>query len=236
MTAKPRRPEPWFGTGAYDLEAVADTKKKVRVVVADDHPLYREGVVRALTASGRVDVVAQSEDGRGALDQIREHSPDVALIDYKLPDLDGVSVVHAVTRDGLQTRVLLLSAFTDSGLVYEALQTGASGYLPKEAKRDEIVDAVLACSRGETVLPPELTAGLVTEIRVRRANDAPALTDREREILGLIAAGKSLPEIAKELYLGVTTVKTHVQHLYEKLGVSDRAAAVAEAMRRRLIE
>ena len=218
------------------MEEVQDSKAKVRVVVADDHPLYREGVVRALTASGRVDVVAQSEDGRGALDQIREHSPDVALIDYKLPELDGVSVVHAVARDGLQTRVLLLSAFTDSGLVYEALQTGASGYLPKEAKRDQIVDAVLACSRGETVLPPELTAGLVSEIRVRRSNDAPALTDREREILGMIAAGKSLPEIARELYLGVTTVKTHVQHLYEKLGVSDRAAAVAEAMRRRLIE
>src|SRR5437868_939987 len=132
------------------MEAVAD-KKKVRVVVADDHPLYREGVVRALTASGRVEVVAQSEDGRDALDQIREHSPDVALIDYKLPDLDGVSVLHAVTRDGLQTKVLLLSAFTDSGLVYEALQTGASGYLPKEAKRDEIVDAVLACARGAAV-------------------------------------------------------------------------------------
>ena len=218
------------------MDAVADSKKKVRVVVADDHPLYREGVVRALTASGRVDVVAQSEDGRGALDQIREHTPDVALIDYKLPDLDGVSVVHAVTRDGLATRVLLLSAFTDSGLIYEALQTGASGYLPKEAKRDEIVDAVLACARGETVLPPTLTAGLVSEIRVRRATDAPVLTEREHEILSMIAAGKSLPEIAKELYLGVTTVKTHVQHLYEKLGVSDRAAAVAEAMRRRLIE
>jgi len=218
------------------MDGMADTKKKVRVVVADDHPLYREGVVRALTASGRVDVVAQAEGGRDALDQIREHAPDVALIDYKLPDLDGVSVVHAVSRDGLQTRVLLLSAFTDSGLVYEALQTGASGYLPKEAKRDEIVDAVLACSRGETVLPSELTAGLVTEIRVRRVTDSPVLTDREREILGMIASGKSLPEIAKELYLGVTTVKTHVQHLYEKLGVSDRAAAVAEAMRRRLIE
>ena len=218
------------------MDGMADTKKKVRVVVADDHPLYREGVVRALTATGRVDLVAQADGGRDALDQIREHAPDVALIDYKLPDLDGVSVVHAVSRDGLQTRVLLLSAFTDSGLVYEALQTGASGYLPKEAKRDEIVDAVLACSRGETVLPSELTAGLVTEIRVRRVTDSPVLTDREREILGMIASGKSLPEIAKELYLGVTTVKTHVQHLYEKLGVSDRAAAVAEAMRRRLIE
>jgi two-component system nitrate/nitrite response regulator NarL len=148
--------------------AVTNSKKKVRVVVADDHPLYREGVVRALTASGQVEVVAEAGDGRTALAEIQEHSPEVALLDYKLPDLDGVAVVHAVTRDGLGTRVLLLSAFTDSGLVYEALQTGAAGYLPKEAKREQIVDAVLACARGETVVPPELTTGLVTEIRMRR--------------------------------------------------------------------
>jgi two-component system nitrate/nitrite response regulator NarL len=215
---------------------MADTKRKVRVVVADDHPLYRDGVVRALTASGRVDVVAEAGDGREALEQIRRLSPDVALLDYKLPDLDGVAIVHAVTRDGLETRVLLLSAFSDSGLVYEALQTGASGYLLKEAKREQIVDGVLACARGDNVLPPDLTSGLISEIRMRRTSDAPALTDRERQILHLIADGKSVPEIAKELYLGVSTVKTHVQRLYEKLGVSDRAAAVAEAMRRRLIE
>jgi two-component system nitrate/nitrite response regulator NarL len=200
-------------------------RRKVRVVVADDHPLYRDGVVRALSASGQIEVVAEAADG-----------PDVALLDYKLPDLDGVSVLQAVVRDSLGARVLLLSAFTDSGLVYEALQIGAAGYLPKEAKREEIVDAVLACARGDLVLPPDLTSGLVSEIRMRRTSDAPALTDREREVLRLIADGKSLPEIAKELYLGVTTVKTHAQHLYEKLGVSDRAAAVAEAMRRHLIE
>lgn len=205
-------------------------------MVADDHPLYREGVVRALTASGRVDVVAEAEEGRAALAEIERLSPDVALLDYKLPGLDGVAIVHAVARDRLPTRVLLLSAFTDSGLVYEALQTGAAGYLPKEARREQIVDAVLACARGETVVPQELTAGLVSEIRMRAAHDGPALTDREREILRLIAAGRSLPEIAAQLFLGVTTVKTHVQHVYEKLGVSDRAAAVAEAMRRRLIE
>jgi two-component system nitrate/nitrite response regulator NarL len=116
------------------------------------------------------------------------------------------------------------------------LQTGAAGYLPKEARREQIVDSVLACARGETVVPPELAGGLVSEIRMRAAHDAPALTDRELEILRLIAAGKSLPTIAEELVLGVTTVKTHVQHIYDKLGVSDRAAAVAEAMRRRLIE
>jgi two-component system, NarL family, nitrate/nitrite response regulator NarL len=218
------------------IPSVADSKNKVRVVVADDHPLYREGVVRALTASGRIEVVAEAEGGREALAEIQSKTPDVALLDYKLPGLDGVAIAHAVVRDGLATRVLLLSAFTDSGLVYEALQTGVAGYLPKEAKRDQIVDAVVACSRGETVVPADLTAGLVSEIRMRAVDDAPALTDREREILRMIAAGKSLPEIAKELFLGVTTVKTHVQHTYEKLGVSDRAAAVAEAMRRRLIE
>ena len=221
---------------ARTIQAMSGSRKKVRVVVADDHPVYRDGVVRALTASGQIEVVAEAEEGRAALAEIQSQTPDVALLDYKLPGLDGVAVVHAVVRDKLPTRVLLLSAFTDSGLVYEALQTGAAGYLPKEAKRDEIVDAVLACARGETVVPPELTAGLVSEIRMRAVNDTPALTERESEILRMIAGGKSLPEIAGELFLGVTTVKTHVQHMYEKLGVSDRAAAVAEAMRRRLIE
>ena len=210
--------------------------KRVRVVVADDHPLYREGVVRALSASGQVEVVAEAGDGRTALGVIQEHLPDVALLDYKLPDLDGVAITNAVVREQLPTRVLLVSAFTDSGVVYKALETGAAGFVSKEARREQIVDAVLACSRGENVVPPDVAAGLVSEIRLRKHTDTPALTPREQEILHLIAAGKSLPEIAKELFLGLTTVKTHVQHLYEKLGVSDRAAAVASAMRRGLIE
>ena len=209
---------------------------KITVVVADDHPLYRDGVVRALTSSGQIEVVAEAGDGRTALAAIREHAPDVALVDYRLPELDGVAIAHALRRDGLATRVLLVSAFTDSGVVYKALETGASGFLPKEARREEIVDGVLACARGEHVLPPGVAAGLVAEIRLRKQHDAPVLTDREQEILRLIADGNSLPAIAKQLFLGVTTVKTHVQHLYEKLGVSDRAAAVAVAMRRGLLE
>jgi two-component system, NarL family, nitrate/nitrite response regulator NarL len=219
------------------LAAVAEQRKKrVRVIVADDHPLYREGVVRALSASGQVEIVAEAEDGRSALAEIQHHQPDVALLDYKLPELDGVAVTHAVVRDQLPTRVLLVSAFTDSGVVYKALETGAAGFVSKESRREQIVDAVLACSRGENVVPPDVAAGLVSEIRLRKQDDTPALTPREQEILRLIATGKSLPEIAKELFLGLTTVKTHVQHLYEKLGVSDRAAAVASAMRRGLIE
>ncbi|MER3409735.1 MAG: DNA-binding response regulator [Thermoleophilia bacterium] len=212
------------------------SSKRVRVVVADDHPLYREGVVRALSASGQVEIVAEAEDGNAALAAIQQHQPDVALLDYKLPGLDGLTITHAVVRDRLPTRVLLLSAFTESGVVYKALETGAAGFVPKEARREEIVDAVLACARGENVLTSEVASRLVSEIRLRASRDAPVLTERESQIIKLIAEGKSLPDIARELYLGVTTVKTHVQHLYEKLGVSDRAAAVAEAMRKGLIE
>jgi len=219
-----------------DTNMATQGKKRVTVVVADDHPLYREGVVRALLANGQIEIVAEAEDGRSALAEIQEHLPDVALLDYKLPELDGVAVTHAIVREQLPTRVLLVSAFTDSGIVYKALETGAAGFISKEARREQIADAVLACARGENVVPPEVAAGLVSEIRLRKQHDAPALTPREQEILHLIAAGNSLPQIAKDLYLGLTTVKTHVQHLYEKLGVSDRAAAVASAMRRGLIE
>jgi two-component system nitrate/nitrite response regulator NarL len=218
------------------MAAMPHQAQRVRVVVADDHPLYRDGVVRALAASGRVEVVAEAENGREALEEIQKHKPDVALLDYRLPELDGVEVTHAVIRDGLPTRVLLVSAFTDSGLVYKALQVGVGGYIAKDARREQIVDAVLACARGETVLPPELASGLASEIRLRAVNDAPVLTEREAQILRLIASGKSLPTIAQELFLGVTTVKSHAQHVYAKLEVSDRAAAVAEAMRRGLIE
>jgi two-component system nitrate/nitrite response regulator NarL len=219
-----------------EASGMTPTAKRITVVVADDHPLYRDGVVRALSSSGQIEVVAEAGDGRAALDAIREHEPDVALVDYRLPELDGVAIAHAVQRDGSRTRVLLVSAFTDSGVVYRALETGAAGFLPKEARREEIVDGVIACARGDAVLPPDVASGLVAEIRLRRVNDAPVLTEREREVLRLIADGNSLPEIAKQLFLGVTTVKTHVQHLYEKLGVSDRAAAVAVAMRRGLLE
>jgi two-component system nitrate/nitrite response regulator NarL len=139
-------------------------------------------------------------------------------------------------RDGLATRVLLLSAFSESAIVYKALEQGAAGFLPKEATPEEIADAVVACAGGRNVVPPELASALVSQIRLRAVIEAPALSQREREILGLIAAGKTVREIARELFLSVSTVKTHVQHLYEKLGVSDRAAAVAEAMRHGLIE
>ncbi|WP_128383081.1 response regulator [Mycobacteroides abscessus] len=208
----------------------------VRVVVGDDHPLFREGVVRALTASGQITVVAEAENGTGALELIREHRPDVALVDYRMPELDGTQVAAAVRRDELPTRVLLLSAHDAAAIVYRALEEGAAGFLSKESTRTELVGAVLDCARGRDVVAASLTAGLAGEIRKRAQPAGPSLSTREREVLRMIAAGQTVPAIARALFLAPSTVKTHVQRLYEKLGVGDRAAAVAEAMRRGLLE
>ncbi|WP_234815126.1 response regulator [Mycolicibacterium duvalii] len=198
--------------------------------------MFRDGVVRALQSSGTIEVVAEADDGPAALAAIREHAPQVALLDYRMPGMDGAEVAAAVRRDDLATRVLLISAHDESAIVYRALQDGAAGFLPKESTRGELVSAVLDCAKGRDVIAPSLAAGLAGEIRRRAEPEAPVLSPREREVLALIAAGASIPAMARELFLAPSTVKTHVARLYDKLGVSDRAAAVAEAMRRKLLD
>ncbi|MFF7183212.1 response regulator [Streptomyces sp. NPDC008121] len=210
--------------------------KKVTVVVADDHPIYREGIARSLNLSGQVEIMSETEDGAAALEAIVKEDPDVAVIDYRLPRLNGLDIVHAVSRDKLRTRVLLLSAVTDSSVVFKAMQEGAAGYLSKDAQRAEILDAVLRIAKGHTVIPPELAGHLASEIRMRAKSDTPILTERERQVLRAFAQGDSVPKIARDLFISTSTVKTHVQRLYEKLGVSDRAAAVAVAMRGGMLE
>lgn len=214
----------------------AATPEKVRVIVGDDHPLFREGVVRALSSSGSVNVVGEADDGTAALKMIKEHVPDVALLDYRMPGMDGAQVAAAVRSHELPTRVLLLSAHDEPAIVYQALQQGAAGFLLKDSTREEIVRAVLDCAKGSDIVAPSLVAGLAGEIRQRAAPAGPVLSAREREVLDRIARGKSIPAIASELFVAPSTVKTHVQRLYEKLGVSDRAAAVAEAMRQKLLD
>ena len=215
--------------------AGAATPDKVRVVVGDDHPLFREGVVRALALSGEVNVVGEADDGTQALELIKEHRPDVALLDFRMPGMDGAQVAAAVRSNELPTRVLLLSAHDESAIVYQALQQGAAGFLLKDSTRTEIVKAVLECAKGNDVVAPSLAGGLAAQIRQRAETSAPVLSAREREVLNRIARGQSIPAIAGELFVAPSTVKTHVQRLYEKLGVSDRAAAVAEAMRQGLL-
>jgi two-component system nitrate/nitrite response regulator NarL len=210
---------------------------RTKVLIADDHPLFREAIIRVVESCADFELVAEAADGRAALEKIRELRPDVAVIDIRMPELDGSDVLVALREEGLPTNVVFLSAFLDSKTVYDAVAAGAKAYLSKEADSEEIVVAIAAAARGDTILGPEVQTGLAEQIRFREENEArPRLSDREHEVLRLIAQGLSAPEIGERIHLSTATVKTHLQHLYEKLGVSERAAAVAEGMRRGLVE
>jgi two-component system, NarL family, nitrate/nitrite response regulator NarL len=211
--------------------------ERVTVFVADDHPIYREGIVRAVKERPDLELVGEAGDGRKALEGIRRLRPDVALLDIRMPGLDGTQVLAALRRDSVDTEVLFISAFMESELAYQTVAAGAKGYLSKSAARTEICDAIVTVARGGTAFAPEAQRGLAEEIQEReRTGSRPALTEREQEVLQLIAEGLSAPQIGKRIHLSPTTVKSHLRTLYEKLGVSDRAAAVAEAMRRGLLE
>ncbi len=210
---------------------------RVRVLVADDHPIYREGIVRAINERPDLELIGEAADGREALELIREHAPHVAVLDIRMPGFDGTQVLSAMRRDGLETEVLFLSAFMEPELAYRTVASGARGYLSKESSRQEVCDAIVTIARGGTALAAEAQAGLAREIQEReRTGGPPKLTEREQQVLDLVSKGFSAPEIGKEIHLSTTTVKSHLHSLYEKLGVSDRAAAVAEAMRSGLLE
>jgi two-component system nitrate/nitrite response regulator NarL len=209
--------------------------KRITVYIAEDHPVFQEAVARAVANRPDLELVGATRDGHTALEEIRALLPAVALLDRGLPTLDGVEVVRAIMREGLATRVLMLSADSSSGLVYDVIKLGVAGFLTKAATLDEICDTIEAVAQGETVLAQEIQSGLVTELREREQHARPLLTERESQVLALIADGHSGPEIGERLFISSSTVKTHVKSVLEKLGVSDRAAAVAEAMRRGLI-
>ncbi|HEU5423046.1 MAG TPA: response regulator transcription factor [Nitrolancea sp.] len=212
------------------------SKARIRVYLVDDHPMFLRGIVQEVKLRPELELVGQATNGRQALADLRSLQPDVALIDMRIPGLSGLEVLAAARRDALKTRVVFLSAHLDGDLVYRAIASGASGYLSKEADRDQILDAVTAVARGQVVLAPEGQTGLAGEVRRREVVERPILTPREREVLVMTADGLTAPEIAQRLQLGVATVRSHLQNVYEKLEVSDRAAAVAEAMRAGLLE
>ena len=206
------------------------------VYVADDHPVYRDGIVSAIKLRADLELVGQASDGRTALAEIRELGPDVALLDMNMPELDGMQVLDALHEEAATAAVLFVSAYIDGEVVYRALARGASGYLSKDADRDDICNAIVAVARGETRVAGEVQTGLADAIRRREVEARPVLSPREREVLKLTADGRSGPEIGELLHLSPATVKSHMQSLYQKLGVSDRAAAVAVAMRQGLLD
>jgi two-component system nitrate/nitrite response regulator NarL len=202
----------------------------VRVFIAEDHPVYRRGLTDALNAGNGIDLVGEAGEGPEALERLRELEPDVALLDLQLPGLSGIEILKQLVAGASPTRVVLLSGHAEPALVFEAIDAGATGFLSKEESESEICKAVLAAAAGQTVLSPGMDADLVRQIgsHARRAE----LSGREREIMILMTEGLTSSEIALRLNLSEGTVKTYTARAYEKLGVTNRAAAVAEAMRR----
>lgn len=208
---------------------------ELRVLVADDHPLYRDGVASAVRARPELELVAACADGRSALEGIRRHEPDVAVLDLGLPAMHGREVIETAANEGLPTRALVVSGYVDAPVVHAVLAAGACGYLSKSAGADEIAEAAVAVGNGSTVLGPDIQASLAGHLRRERAGARPILTDREIGVLRLLGEGFGAQQIGRELSISITTVKSHLQHAYDKLGVSTGPAAVSQAIRRGLI-
>jgi two-component system, NarL family, nitrate/nitrite response regulator NarL len=209
---------------------------RLRVLIADDHPLFLFAIAHTVNTRTDLELVGQATNGRDALATALEVRPDLAVLDVDMPELDGLEVLRAFGREGLRTRVLFVTGSLDAAMAYQLVEAGAAGVLDKSVMPDQIGDALNRIAQGETVLAPDVQAALMQAVRDRRERPATVLSPREGEVLRFLAAGLSAPQIARELHLSPSTVKTHLQRLYERLEVSDRAAAVAEGMRRGLIE
>jgi two-component system nitrate/nitrite response regulator NarL len=217
-----------------DEEATVQRGERVRVLVADDHPAMRRALARLVSEHGALELVGEATDGAEAVEMIDALAPDVALLDVRMPKLDGLGLLRRLQAQESTVRVLFISGYEDGAIVHEAISQGAAGFLSKDSEESEICDAILQVARGRAVLSMALQAGVLDRIR-RGGPESVTLSGRERELLELAAQGITSAEIAKRLCLSPNTVKTYWQRLYEKLGASDRANAIAEAIRRGLL-
>ena len=203
----------------------------IRLLIADDHPVVRDGLTGMFSAESEVEVVGEAGDGAEAVRLAGLLRPDVILMDLRMPGMDGASAIGELARRGSTARVLVLTTYDTDEHVVSAIEAGATGYLLKDAPRAELLRAVQAAARGEAVLAPAVASRLMGRVRAPDAGPEP-LSQRELEVLGLVAGGNTNKEAAARLFISEATVKTHLLHIYAKLGVSDRAAAVAEAFNR----
>ena len=198
----------------------------IRVLVADDHPIVRGGIVALLAAEPDIDVVGEAVDGLEAVRLATELKPDIVLMDLRMPGIDGDEATAQILAVHPSTRVVILTTYESDSSILTAIEAGASGYLLKAAPQDEILAGIRSVARGEVALAPSIAAMLVQRV----ARPTVTLSPRETEVLALVAQGSSNPAIARALFVSEATVKTHLLHVFEKLGVSDRTRAVTRAM------
>ena len=207
----------------------------IGLLIVDDHPVVRDGLSGMFASTAEFSVLGQAGDGAEAVRLAEALRPDVILMDLRMPGLDGVAAITELARRGVAARVLVLTTYDTDSDVLAAVEAGATGYLLKDAPRAELVRAVRAAAHGEAVLAPSVAARLMSRVRTPDVTVEEPLSARELEVLELVAAGNTNREAAARLFISEATVKTHLLHIYEKLGVSDRAAAVAEAFNRGLL-
>jgi DNA-binding NarL/FixJ family response regulator len=206
--------------------------RPIRLLIADDHPVVRDGLSGMFAPDPGFEVVGEAADGAEAVRLAKACKPDVILMDLRMPGMDGLTAITELAKQGVTAHVLVLTTYDTDSYVLPAIQAGATGYLLKDAPRDELLRAVRAAAQGQAALSPSVATRLMG--RIRTTGTEP-LSQRELEVLELVAAGNTNRETAARLFISEATVKTHLLNIYAKLGVSDRAAAVAEAFNRRLL-
>ncbi|WP_170991042.1 response regulator [Herbidospora galbida] len=203
----------------------------IRLLVADDHPIVRDGLCAMFAAAPGFEVVGEAADGAEAVRLAVDLRPDVILLDLRMPELDGLGAITELSRLGVPSKILVLTTYDTDSHVLPAIEAGATGYLLKDSPREELLRGARAAARGESVLSPTVAARLLSRVRT----PPPPLSPRELEVLELVAAGNTNREVAARLFVTEATVKSHLLNIYAKLGVNDRAAAVAEAFNRGLL-
>lgn len=204
----------------------------IRLVLIDDHPVVREGLRRMLAAQADFDIVGVAENGQAGVELVATLQPDVALMDLRMPVLDGVGAIREIKRRKLATHVLVLTTFDSDSDIVKAVEAGATGYLLKDAPRDELFRAIRSAAQGQTVLTPKVASRLITRMREPVQE---TLSQREVEVLALVKDGLTNKEIGRKLHISTATVKTHLIHVFDKLDVSDRTAAVTVALERGIL-
>ncbi|MFJ7490011.1 response regulator [Streptomyces sp. NPDC097727] len=204
-----------------------DSARVITLVVVDDHPVVRDGLRGMFDSDPGFRVLGEASNGVEGVDLVARLDPDVVLMDLRMPGGGGVAAIAELTGRGARSKVLVLTTYDTDSDTLPAIEAGATGYLLKDAPRDELFNAVRAAADGRTVLSPAVASRLISRVRTPAAQGNESLSGREREVLGLVAKGTSNREIAAELFISEATVKTHLTHIFAKLGAKDRAAAVA---------
>ena len=215
----------------------------IRVLIVDDHALFRRGLIQVLQFEDGIEVVGEAEDGEDAIAKAEEHAPDVLLMDVRMPRVSGIEATRRLAESLPTTKILMLTVSDEEDDLYEAIKAGATGYLLKEISIEEVANAIRSVNQGQSLISPSMASKLLNEFAtmVKRVDEkqqvpAPRLTDREMEVLKHVAKGHNNRDIAKELFISENTVKNHIRNILEKLHLHSRMEAVVYAVREKLLE